>query len=317
MSKAFKTAGSVGAVALILSGAAMAAAPFSGGSDGFDQWGAAAGGVITPTTTGGTGDNCPLNFTCASAVTGEGFYQRQITDGSGNDYFQTIITDKDADGGPGSLAFSDESYVRTGNVSGLADKTQMLEETTNGTLTETFRGSTELGTGWANTAGSGNATDVVKIYQTIEAEDTGAGNEDFDARFWLRQTGPEGSAGKHMRISSKVDIQESNTEPGSQDFVLVELSGAVENSAGGSIGLGAGNTIDWDAGDRIKAIWVGQDMAAIVGVQQEFGFTAYEDFTTSTGIASDFSLQGGSASAPLGWATGLWGDSVAGTTGPF
>jgi len=317
MSKAFKTAGSVGAVALILSGAAMAAAPFA---EGFDKWDATAGTIALDYDAGAGVQTCPTGFTCASAVTGEGFYQRQITDVSGNDYFQTIITDKTATGAPGALTFSDESYVRTGNVSGLADKTQMLEETTNGTLTETFQGSTELGTGWANAAlgqGSGNAADVALIYQTIEAEDTGAGNEDFDARFWLRQTGPEGAAGKHMRISSKVDIQESTTEPGSQDFVLVELSGAVENTAGGSIGLGAGNTIDWDAGDRIKAIWVGQDMAAIVGVQQEFGFTAYEDFTSTTGIASDFSLLGGSSSAPVGWTTGLWGDSAAGTTGPF
>ena len=315
MSKAFKTASSVGAVALILSGAAMAAAPFT---EGFDKWSATTG---TITLDYGSSATCPATFTCASAVTGEGFYQRQITDGSGNDYFQTIITDKTATGAPGALTFSDESYVRTGNVSGLADKTQMLEETTSSTLTTTFIGSTELGTGWANAAagaGSGTANDVALIYQAIEAEDTAVGAEDFDARFWLRQTGAEGATGKHMRISSQVDIQEDASQPGTQEFVLVELSGTGENAAGDSIGLGSGNTISWSAGDRIKAIWVGQDMSQIDGVQQEFGFTAYEDFTSSPGIASSFSLLTGSSSAPVSWDTpDIWGDPTAGTTGPF
>lgn len=315
MSKAFKTAGSVGAVALILSGAAMAAAPFA---EGFDQWTASTGTIGLDY---GSGATCPSGFSCAAAVTGEGFYQRQITDGSGNDYFQTIITDKTADGAPGALSFSDESYVRTGNVSGLADKTQMLETTTgSATLTNTFIGSTELGTGWANAAdggGSGTANDVVLIYQAIEAEDTAVGGEDFDARFWLQQTGPAGATGKHMRISSQVDIQEDASQPGSQEFVLVELSGSAEVSAGGSIGLSTGGTIDWATGERIKAIWVGQDMSLIDGVAQEFGYTAYEDLTSTVGLTSEFSLEGGSSSAPVSWTTGLWGSSTAGTTGPF
>jgi len=313
MSKAFRAASSLGAVALVLSGAAMAASP----TGTFDAWGVTTG-TITPTSTGGTGANCPTGFTCATAVTGEGFYQRQITeDSSGNDFFQTIITDKTVTGAPGALTFSDESYVRTGNVSGLADKTQMQEVTTTGTLTETFEGSTELGTGWAN----GGSNDLAEIYQAIIADDSASGAEDFDAKFWLKQLGAEGAAGKLMRISSQVDIQEATTTPaagaGSQDFVLVELSGS-ENSALGTADLGVDGSITWAAGDRIKAIWVGQDMAAIDGVQQEFGFTAYEDFTgATTGAVDTFSLLSGSSAAPVDWDAPTWGSSSAADAGPF
>ncbi len=99
---------------------ATAAAP---ATDGFDQW-TLTDGTITTTDS----STCPEGFTCATAVTGEGFYQRQITDGSGNDYFQTIITDKStSEPTPGSLAFSDESYVQTGTITDLPDRTVMLE----------------------------------------------------------------------------------------------------------------------------------------------------------------------------------------------
>ncbi len=313
MSKAFRAVSSIGVAALVFSGVSMAASP----TGTFDAWSVTTG-TIAPTSTGGTGANCPAGFTCATAVTGEGFYQRQITDDvTGNDFFQTIITDKTANVAPGALTFSDESYVRTGNVTGLANKTQMEEVTVVGTLTETFEASTELGTGWANNG----TNDVAQIYQAIIADDTAAGAEDFDAKFWLRQLGAEGAAGKLMRISSQVDIQEATTSPvagaGSQGFVLVELSGT-ENSAGGTADLVAEGSVTWAAGDRIKAIWVGQDMAAIEGVQQEFGFTAYEDFTgATTGAVNAFSLLAGSSAAPIDWDVPTWGSSSAAAAGPF
>jgi len=306
MSKAFKAASSVGAVALVLSGAAMAASP----TGAFNGW-SVTSGVIAPTVA------CPTGFSCATAVTGDGFYQRQITDSLGNDYFQTIITDKGVTGSPtaNDLTFSDENYVRTGNVSGLADKTQMKEVVTSGTLTTTFEGSTELGTGWAN-GGTPGTDDTVQIYQGIIANDTAVGAEDFDAKFWLRQTGAEGATGKRMRISSGVDIQESTSQPGTQDFVLVELSGN-ENTAIGTANLGTAGSVTWAAGDRIKAIWVGQDMAAISGVNQEFGYTSYEDFTGTTGAASTFSLLAGASTAPVDWTVGTWGGSHSTDAGPF
>ena len=123
-----------------------------------------------------------------------------------------------------------------------------------------------------------------------------------------------------MRISSSVDIQEATTTPaagaGTHDFVIVELSGS-ENRNVGTSDLGTVGSITWAAQDRIKAIWVGQDMSAIDGVQQEFGFTAYEDLTGTTGAINSFSLLSGAATAPIDWAGGPWGSSSAADAGPF
>lgn len=316
MSKAFKTASSLGAAALVLSGAAMAAAPMA---DGFDKWDVT-GGTITPTTAGGVGDNCPATWTCSAAVTGDGFYQRQISDGSGNDYFQTIITDKGVSGSPGALTFSDESYVKTGNVGGLADKSQILESTTTGGVTEDFIASTELATGWANGTGD-PADDVTRIYQRISAVNgtTTTGGEDFYSDFWLDQVGNQGSTGRHMRIAGSVDIveQDGATAASVQDFVLVDLTGTGFVAAGGTADLGADGSITWVAGDNIKAIWVGQDMSNVAGVAQEFGFTSYEDLTGTTGLINTFALTGSSSAAPVGWDTAVWGEYDPAAAGPF
>lgn len=306
MNKAYKAASSMGAAALVLSGAAMAAAP----ADGFDQWTASSGAISA---------DCPAGFTCSGDVTGDGFFQRQISDGT-NDYFQTIITDSGVSGTAGALSFSDESFVRTGNVGGLADKSSITDSTTTGALVESFNTATTLLTGWASTNGT---DDEVMIYQGISAIDGGAtaGNEDFRTDFWLDQTGTLGAAGKVMRITSSVDIQEQTTSTAAQvqDFVLVDRSGTVEVNAGGvDIDGDATDDLTWAAGDNVKAIWVGQDMSLIEGVGQQFGFTSYTNVTTSATV-SDFSLVDQTAidwdttAPPVGWGT----LATDGTGGPF
>ena len=305
MSKAFKAASSLGAVALVLSGAAMASPPVA-----FDQWSVSSGDITIDL---GAGATCPATWTCSNAITGDGFFQRQISDGS-NDYFQTIITDKGISGSPGSLSFSDESYVRSGNVSGLADKSSITSSSVTGTLTENFDASTELLTGWANN-GSG---DEVKIYQGISADDSAA--EDFRTDFWLAQLGASGVNGKLMRITSAVDIEESSNS--TQDFVLVDRSGSsYVNADSVDIDGDASPDLTWASGQNVKAIWVGQDMSSMDQVFQEFGFTSYENITTSE-LVNTFSLAPGAASAPVDWDTSNppagWGSlATDGTGGPF
>jgi hypothetical protein len=307
MNKAYKAASSIGAAALVLSGAAMGAAPTS-----FDQW-TVTGGSIS--ATGGTA-GCPTGFTCTTAVTGDGFFQRQISDGSGT-YFQTIITDSGVTGNPGTLSFSDESFVQTGNVGGLADKSLTADTSTSGTLTETFSGSTTLLTGWAN-GGTGN--DIVQIQQSIAANDTAANAEDFRTDFWLDQVGNQGSVGKLMRITSAVDIQEaSGTVPAQvQGFVLVDRKGDKVDAGSATIGA---NTVTWTTGENVKAVFVSQDMSQITGVGQEFGYTSYQNVTTPASI-NQFRLDAGSSAAPIGWdttaaPTGWGGLATDGTGGPF
>ena len=307
MSKAFKTASSIGAVALVLSGAAMAAAPLPGGTNGFDQWAVASG---TVTVDLGGGSTCPAGWTCSPAVSGDGFYQRQIADGSGNTYFQTIITDKGVTGSPGGLTFSDENFVKTGNAGGLADKSAISDETITGNLTETFSTSTELNTGWAAPAGG----DEVKIYQGIVANDTTALAEDFRTDFWLAQLGAAGVNGKLMRITSDVDIDVAASS--SQDFVLVERNGtAYVNADNATVDS---TTVSWLAGENIKGIYVGQDMSSVVGVNQLFGYTSYENIDTSS-FADEFSQTSSAAidwdtnNAPVGWGS----LATDGNGGPF
>jgi hypothetical protein len=316
MNKTYKAASSIGAAALVLSGAAMAAAP----ADGFNNW-SVTGGVITSTSTGGTGTNCPTGFTCTAAVTGDGFFQRQISDASGT-YFQTIITDSGVTGAPGSLSFADESFVQTGNVGGLADKSTTSDSSTTGSLTETFSGSTTLLTGWAKGAAGG---DVVQISQSISADDTAADAPDFRTDFWLDQVGKEGSVGKLMRLTSQVDIQEDKISGGSvttpaqvQGFVLVDRKG--DKVLAGSAVIGT-NTLTWADNENVKAVFVAQDMSQITGVGQEFGYTSYQNVTTPATI-NQFSLDSGSSSAPIGWDTTAaptgWGSlATDGTGAPF
>jgi hypothetical protein len=320
MSKAVKTASSLGAVALVLSGAAMAAAPIS-----FDQWTVTGGAVSIgdlDTVTAGTQD-CPAGWTCGTAITGDGFYQRQVTDGGGIDYFQTIITDKGVTGtgGAGNLNFSDESFVRTGNVSGLANKSAVGEVTTSGTVTTTFGGSTELLIGWANSGGGAtSADDQVKLNQSIDMVDTAG--ENFRTDFWLDQVGQNGATAKLMRLTSNVEID--STAGSAQDFVLVDRKGTPDVNAGTvSLGGTTGGTIDWAAGTNVKAIWVGQDMSGIADVAQVFGYTSFENVdgtsTTGTDFISEFSLTSGAAinwdttAAPTGWGS----LATDGTGGPF
>jgi len=291
MSKVYNAAYSMGAVAAILSGAALAAAPTS-----FDAW-TVTSGAIAPT-------GCPATFTCGTATTGDGFYQRQITDtATGKDYFQTIITDKGVSGSPGGLTFADENFVQSGNAgNGLADKSSINTSTTTGTLTEAFSATTALLTGWANNGGNDSAV----ITQGITANDTAAGAEDFSANFSLDQVGAEGAVSKLMRITGSVDLQETGgTTTASQNFVLVDRFGTA-NVTGGTVALGGTDgTINWADGQHVKAVFVSQDMSNVSGVGQEFGFTSYEKFTggTSDAFVDTFSLAGGSAAAPVGWVT--------------
>lgn len=111
---------------------AMAAAPFSDGNNGFDQW-SVSSGTITISDIDAT---CPTGWTCSPAVTGHGFYQRQVDDGSGNSYFQTIVTERGSNSyvddacyaplnpDPTVLSFSEESFIRTsGSIEDLTQQT--------------------------------------------------------------------------------------------------------------------------------------------------------------------------------------------------
>lgn len=308
MSKSFNVASSIGAVALVLSGSVMAAAPV------FDNWTVNNGTITTGT--------CDTGFSCGTAMSDVGFYQRMVTNNSTNEvFFQTIITENNATATSAAaldnLVFSDESFVRTGNVNGIADKQRISE--LNGTTT--FKASTTLGSGWAG--------DSLKLTQSLL--DT---SDNFQTDFLFKQQGTGTNiTAKGMKITAYVPIQGTDK----QDFVLVSLQGdyahVVSNPNAGKSTVtipgspaqvmswtndttsGSIGTTGVDEGDKIQAVYIGQDLSTIVG--QVFGFTSYDNLTTAANdFVSTFSLTDMSAVA---WDTTVWGDRVTqGTiTDPF
>ena len=151
----------MGSAMLISSSVAMAAAPTS-----FGQY-TATNGVITPTGT----NNCPSGFTCGAAITGDGFLQRQITDGT-NTYFQTIILDKQSDiptnTGTGladlsSATFADESFVQQGGGTGIADSNHVFSPSaTSGPDQSNFTSDAKILVGSQFKGASDNLIDVTQ-----------------------------------------------------------------------------------------------------------------------------------------------------------
>lgn len=310
MNKVLKAATSIGSVALLLSGAANAAVPMLG----FGKWTAAQAkdnGAVKI-------DNvqCKGDWTCGSALTGDGFYQRQITDPDGKVYFQTIITDAgmgrivdaDNEGAPENLTFFDESFVQTGNVDGIADKQsiQEVEAVTSTTPASErwFKNETELSVGWA--AADKTGTDL-KLYQGIY--DTKA--QGFRTDFWLGQVGDQGNQG--ILITSRVGLEGtwgSLGDPGTdyQDFVFVELKGDMNTTTGSVIiadSITSNSTMEWVAGQDIKATWVGQTMKSTLG--QTFVYEGYDNVSTAStfDLVSAFSLSQTHIN-PTYWSNSIW-----------
>ncbi len=314
MSKAFKAASSIGAAMVVLAGSVSAAAP------NLSEWTVSSGIVSTNLA-------CFSGYTCGNAITGVGFFQRQVTDDlTGEDYFQTIITDTGATGSAGdvNISFSDESFVAMGNSNGIKDKSYINSiDTNNGTVFEAFYATTELNTGWAAPSGG----DQTKIWQAVEADMDALNGNDFRTDFWFDQLATGTTVNSRlMRISEYVDIEKSSGS--SQDFVLVDKLGADFTVAGSVAGFvlsdGSTSNLSWANGDNIQAVWLGQDLSQMGDVYQSFGFTSYNNVDNADPKLEGFSLSPGSYSAPQLWNTSApsagWGaftGSETGSGGPF
>jgi hypothetical protein len=326
MKSSYKAAYSAGAVALVLAGAAHSAPPPD--RTFFDKWTVSNGAISAPSTL------CAATYDCsAAALTSAGFYMRMITDTSlGKSYFQTIVTEPDATAtAVDSLTFSDENFVSYHNDSGIIDKQRInQDQLLTATLTSTphtveFRNGSVIGTGWGK--------DFVELTQSI-ADPIADGGDGFQVDFLYKQVGYSNGTsilphGKGMKITNVVPISHV-TGPtvikDRQDFVLVETQGDFTKGTVTSASLpntngSNGGALTWAGdttagpggdGDRVQALWIGQDISVTAG--QQFGFGAYTNFTTTTRIDS-FTLADtwGNAStgvpgADLNWNTTYWGD---------
>lgn len=317
MGKSYKAASSIGAAALVLSGSVMAATPIPN----MDKWSVSAGTITANACT-----ELGVGFTCGAPLSDKGFFQRMLTTTNGTTFFQTIITENDANsavGGLDALKFSDESFVRTGNTNGILDKQRIAEERFNNGVdatkgSTTFKASTSLSSGWA---GSG-----LSLKQYLYDDFDG-----FQTDFLFAQLGDssinDGAEvyAKGMKITAYVPIKNADR----QDFVLVDLQGDFVNVVSNppspgksSVTIPGKGTMEWwldtspgnnnpVKGERIQAVWVAQDLSEIVG--QKFGFTSYNNLTSAdVDFIADFSLTN---TAPINWDQAVWGNLT--TTGPI
>jgi hypothetical protein len=319
----------MGSAMLISSSVAMAAAPTA-----FGQYTATAG-VITPTGTGG----CPTGFTCGAAITGDGFLQRQITDGT-NTYFQTIILDKQSNvplsGGLADLSnatFADESFVQQGGGTGIADSNHVYNPsnlaaadksnfTSNATILvgSQFKGATD---------------NLIDVNQTINDPTTLT-----NVAFSLQDASTDNTQ-PVITIDSTVYLTAGGTgTPAATDprqrFYLKQLKAS---ASGNLADLGAGATVDptsasvplaYAANDIIQVLWLGQTVQTDntdPTVIQPFGLqsfsvnpngttttaltpTAVQQFSSQTAVGSNPTTADPYGSNPFVW------DTVFGATQP-
>ncbi|HHM06113.1 MAG TPA: hypothetical protein ENJ19_10285 [Gammaproteobacteria bacterium] len=311
---------SMGSAALICAGAAVAGPP-SGFT--FNDWTVSNGDIALKATT------CPTGYTCGSPILGKGFLQRQLKENaSGIIYFQTIVTNQDATFDAGTATtrpFSDENFVRTG-VTGISSR-QSIQDTTIDPITSVatdFATSLVLDTGWASTLAGKEAQ--MEITQSLTQATTGFTND-----FILQQEGSGDTVlGRWMSIDQGVDLTpESTTTTDLQEFVLVQVKGNKQTTtrdaastandpvdllptgATSSDGAAPSNDLSWTAGQEIKVVWIGQDMAS---AGQKYGFQAYTNVADANRTISYFEIGGGTGPfeapgtpAPYAWLTDPFG----------
>lgn len=296
MRRALKLVSSFGSAALILSGAAVAAPP---GGLTYDQWGVS-GGTITPTTGTSANGFCPTGFACGAAVTGDGFFQRQLTDSAGNRYFQTMITNTGATGTPTGttpLDFADENYVKIATpgaavATGLADK-QSLND-----VPGQFKTAALINVGWAQLPGEVN----VQISQTVAESASG-----FSNSFTFAQLDPR-AISRTIDMDQNVVLQAA-TAPAVSDtqrFVLRERSGTAVTTAGTFTLPGTPTpSLAFAAGDDVKVIWVGQNMPSLGNL---FGFQSYSNLSAPTTVTPNpITYFDNAQTGPWNWNTTVFG----------
>ncbi len=299
MKPSISVVSSLGAVTLVLAGAASAVtpglsgdkSPFGASTPVFDQW------SVTNGTIDAAGcDTLNTGFSCGDALKDNGFFSRIITDTvTGEMYFQTIVTEYDVTGAQATLdddlGFSDENFVSGSNNSGILDKQRLtqnelvIDEWLSPAGESRFENFTEIGTGWAG--------DYLVLTQTIADQNANTTLfNDFQTDFVFHQDGysDDPDRGVGMKITQYVPLGQQNVASAhdSQDFVLVDMRGSYVPHSGSVFVASnefdyqnqlAGGTVSWGSGDRIYATWIGQDFSAAVG--QQFGFVAYDNLTSA------------------------------------
>jgi len=300
MRKSFQVAALASALALLMSSAALAA----GKNDlTFGGWSVSDGTITT-----GAGSVCEVNFTCSVVAEGAGFKQLQVTskagavpaDEAGVSYIMTIVTDQNAtgDAGTAALGFEDVSFVQmkisTGgtpapNVNGIFSKQKISENVG----TTEFISESAISSGWAENIST--VTNPVAISQTLRdlgpASGTLGAGDDFKSTFYYASRND--SAGVRDGFAMSIDqsaglaTAASGSTSDVQVFAFRERQGTMLTTAG-PVEYNGG-TVNWAAGEDIKAAWIGQQIALGSGTGSlggDFGYLSFQNVAPTTGEPS-------------------------------
>ena len=303
MRNVIKIVSSVSSAALLLSGAAMAAAP-----TGFalDAWTVSTTGAITAT--------CPAGAVggCAPLASGTGFDQTQFVLG-GRTYIRTILAEGWAATGaaqaPGTLKFTDENLVQIGiagvaAAQGLISKTHITEGVTPAIATTGFLGDSTIRTGWGTgtVAGVADPTRLAEVAIVLNVSERPAlavggvqGANDFLSKFAFG--GYTNATGSNV-IDSLVMDQTIflNALADKQRFVSSTKTAGTAPAQVAPAAPGfkfAANTdvpatyLTWTPTQQIQAIWVAQSVSnagSVPGVAGAFSVSLLNNLATNTSV---------------------------------
>lgn len=265
--KVITTMGSASSLALILSGAAMAAPPT--GFNTLGQWNVDTAGVVTAT--------CPTGFTCATVANGSGFLQQEVTSNTagGPRYVRTLIGEGFASTATTDitrLTFASEDYIQLGGAGGLASAMTIKEGTPPTTgmataaadVTTGFSSSAQILAGASMVANAANKSEAslgLALYDTGAAAT--AGGDEFLTSFSV--TADTTTAGVNVTNALGIDqiayVGGTAATADRQRFVtLVENAVTAQTAFKFAANTTNPATLAWAIGDKIQVVWAGQSI---------------------------------------------------------
>ena len=241
----------MGAAALLASGAVMAAPP---GSFQYGQYhvGDVTAGQIDSGTVA-----CPA-ATCVDLLQDTGILQRNVTLNTGEQYIQTIVVEDSATTGGGNaivgttinLPFTNESFV---GVGGGANGDLASQNTVDLVGTPALAGTTnEQNRVVAQIEGGGLLTGAAAA--VIEQHQSTAANNIGHMDFFLASNGDE--TDRYMRMDEVVGA-EGGGHPGQQGITVRRSSGSFTTAPGvTNLTLPDGQIVTYNAGDDIGTVWI-------------------------------------------------------------
>lgn len=298
---------SAGSLALILSGAAMAAPPT--GFNVLGQWAVSTTGAVTTT--------CPTGFTCATVADGAGFLQQEVTNASGSlRYVRTLIGEGFASTATTDitrLTFASEDYVQLGGAGGLASAMRIKEGTPPSTgmttaaasVTTGFSSSAQILAGASMVASAANKSEAIlglALYDTGAA--LTAGGDEFLTSFSV--TANTTTTGVNVTNALGIDqiayVGGTTALNDRQRFVtLIEDAVTAQTAFKFAANTTDATTLAWALNDKIQVVWAGQD----IGGAGAFSTESVKKVALANGTASGLSVTGSNltSAATFEWTT--------------